>query len=56
MVSCGFAHWLVAIGITADEWAYAQRAGSAALLAALRRAGLADLTDPARPSIFAAGA
>ncbi|HMA37312.1 MAG TPA: suppressor of fused domain protein [Chloroflexia bacterium] len=49
----GLAQWLVAIGITRDEWQFAQRAGSAALLGALRHAGVGDLTDPARASIFA---
>ena len=48
----GFAQWLVVIGITADEWAYAQGAGSAALIAALRAAGVGDLTDAGRGSIF----
>jgi hypothetical protein len=45
--------WLVAIGITLDEWEYAQREGSAALVAALRENGVGDLTDPQRRSIFA---
>jgi hypothetical protein len=48
----GFAQWLVVVGITTDEWEYAQREGSTALIAALRAAGVADLTDPARSSIF----
>ncbi|MGI8589032.1 MAG: suppressor of fused domain protein [Chloroflexia bacterium] len=48
----GFAHWLVAVGITQDEWEVAQRDGSAALLGALRQAGVGDLTDPDRVSIF----
>ena len=48
----GLGQWLVALGITADEWAYAQQDGSAALLRALRHAGLADLTDPTRASVF----
>lgn len=49
----GFVHWLVAVGITLDEWEFAQREGSATLLAALREAGVNDTTDPARASIFA---
>jgi hypothetical protein len=49
----GFVQWLVAIGITLDEWEYAQREGSAALVAALREHGVGDLTDPQRHSIFA---
>jgi len=49
----GFAQWLVAIGFTQDEWEFAQREGSAALLAALRAAGVGDTTDPTRASIFA---
>ena len=48
----GLGQWLVALGITRDEWAFAQEAGSAALLTALRRARLPDLTDPARASVF----
>ncbi len=48
----GLGQWLVALGITLDEWAYAQQDGSAALLRALRHAGLADRTDPARRSVF----
>jgi hypothetical protein len=48
----GFAQWLVVVGITDDEWEYAQREGSAALIAALQSAGIADLTDPGRGSIF----
>lgn len=48
----GFGHWLVAIGITRDEWELAQREGSATLLGALRHAGVGDLTDPTRTSIF----
>lgn len=51
----GFAHWLVAVGITLDEWEVAQRDGSAALLGALRQAGVGDLTDPERVSIFQPG-
>src|SRR5215218_3296815 len=35
----GFAQWLVVVGITPDEWEYAQREGSAALIAALQQAG-----------------
>jgi hypothetical protein len=48
----GLGTWLVAIGITEDEWDYAHREGSAALLGLLRHAGLDDLTDPARLSVF----
>lgn len=48
----GLGQWLVALGITTDEWAYAQQDGSAALLRALRHAGLGDLTDPARASVL----
>jgi hypothetical protein len=51
-IPSGLARWLVAIGVTLDEWELAQREGSAALLAALRSAGVNDLTDPDRASIL----